>query len=479
MRRLLSEASMLLLAAVLAIFVWVVALNEEDPFLKDTYSEPLVVQVVNVPPGEIIVNDIDITTELVQVSVRAPRSSWESLTREKFRAELDLRGLDSGTHNVPIEVTSIDDAVEVVEWKPNSLVVKLDKFITRTLEVQANLLGSVAEGFEEGKPVVTPPKVTVSGAERWVSQASRAEVDVFLRDNKEDVERVRPILLRDEAGKLVGFTDVTPFQVAVSVPIVQKRGYKEVVVIPGELLGRPTVGYHKSGVSVDPATVLILGPPLVIDGISYLETEAVDISGADDDVVTQVALNLPEGVSVVGREAFVEVMINIESTQSCITVQQKSLEFQGLGEGLGATASPDLVDVILCGPVPRLEAVSRRIQEIHVVLDLTELEVGIHSLTPVVLPLDEITVESILPGVVEVEVFVLPTPTPTPTFTPTLTPTATPTATPTTTPTATPTPMPTATPTSTATATPTATPTRRPTSRPTWTPTPRPTKAGG
>jgi len=465
LRRLLSEGSAVLLAVVLAMTIWVVAVNEEDPFITDRYSESLAVQVINKPEGTIVVNSMDIANERVEVSIRAPRSSWESLTSDKFQAVLDLQGRDVGTHNVPVEVTSIDQAVEVIEWKPSSLAVKLDAYITRTLEVQVDLMGSAAQGFEEGEAIVTPRYVTVSGAERWVSAVARAKVDVFLRNNKEDFERELSVSLRDEDDKVAGFVDVAPAKVNVRLPIAQKRGYKEVVVVPGELLGRPAAGYHTSGVAVDPATVLILGPPFVIDGISYLETEAVDLSGADEDVVTQVALKLPEGVSVVGREASVEVTVSVESTQSCITVQQKSLEFQGLGEGLGVTASPDLVDVILCGPVPRLEAVSRRIQEIHVVLDLTGLEVGINSLTPMVLPLDEITVESILPGVVEVAVFVLPTPTPTATFTPMPTPTATAT--------------PTATPTPTVTLTPTVTPTRTPTRRPTWTPTPRPTDAGG
>ncbi len=463
MRRLLSEGSRLLLAAILAITIWVVAVNEQDPVLTDEYAEPIVVQVVNIPRGMVIFNQADIVRDRVTVDIRAPRSSWESLSQDKFQAVLDLEGLDKGPHNVPIRVTSIDETVEVQGWKPNSLAVTLDRFVTRTLEVSVNLVGSVAEGFEEGQPVVTPPQVTVSGAEYWVSQISRAEVDVYLRNNKEDVTPTRVILLRDEANDLMAFVGVEPSQVLVRVPITQKKDHKEVVVTLGGVLGRPSAGYHTSGMSVDPPTVLIFGPPSAIGGISYLETEPVDVSGADNDVVTQVALKLPEGVSVVGREAFVEVTISIESTQSCINVQQKSLEFQGLGEGLGATASPNLVDVLLCGPVPRLETVSRRIREIHVVLDVTGLGAGTYSLEPKVLPLDEITVEDILPGVVEVEIFALPTPTPTPTFTPTPAPTATPTSTPTITP----------------TPTPTATPTWTPSLRPTRTPTPRPTDVGG
>ena len=460
MRKLLTEGSTLLLAVILALIVWVAAVNEEDPVVHEAFPEKLAIEIVNEPEGIELVTDI---TERVNVEIRAPRSSWESLTRDKLSVVLDLNGLPSGTHNVPIKVACIDEAVEIADWRPKSVAVKLEPFINREIQVQANLLGSVAEGFEADTPVIDPPMVIVSGAESWASRVDRAKVDVILTNNKEDVNRAYRVSLLDKEDRVAGFVTVSPPEVNVRVPVTQKRGYKEVPVVLGERIGRVASGYNVSGVSANPSSVLIFGPPAVIQGISYLDTESIDISGAKDDMVTQVALSLPEGVSVIGREPSVEATINVDPTRSCITVEQKSIEFQGLGEGLGKTTSPGLVDVILCGPLPRLETLQRRIQDLHVVLDLTGLEVGTYSMAPAVLPLDEITVENILPGIVEVEIFVLPTPTPTPTFTPTPMPTATSTPAPTLTP--------------TATSTPTVTPTRTPT--PSRTSTPSPTSAGG
>jgi YbbR domain-containing protein len=458
LRKLLAEGSRLLLALILALIAWVVAVNEEDPVQTDVYPSPVPVQIVNKPENSVIVNQI---TEQIELTLRAPRSSWESLTPSKFQAVLNLQGLSDDTHNVPVSVASIDQAVEVIDWKPRSLAVRLEPLVSKEVEVQVILHGNVAEGFEEGQPVVTPPAVTVSGAEIWVQEVNRAEVDIFLRNNKEDAVDTRLVQLKDDSGNTVGFVDIEPEQVTIRVPISLKRGNKEVAVRPGELLGLPAAGYYMSSISIDPKAIVIFGPPSVIEQVSSLETEPINMSGANGSIVTQAALQLPEGVSVIGREPFAEVTINIDPIQTCSSLEQKAIEFQGLGEGLGVNADPGVVDLILCGPLPRLDRLQRRIQDLHVVVDLTELEPGTHSVTPAVLPLDEITVKSILPEVVEVTIFRLPTPTPTPTNTPTPTPTVTHTPTPTPTPTATPTP--------------TSTP--RPTA--TRTPTPRPTGSGG
>lgn len=460
MRKLLAEGSRLLLALILALIAWVVAVNEEDPIQTDAYPDSLPVQVVNKPEGSVIVNEI---TERIEVTVRAPRSSWESLTPGKFQAVLNLAGLDNDRHNVPVNVTSIDEAVEIIDWKPRSLAVRLEPFVSREFKVQVVLHGNVAEGFEEGLPEVTPPTVTVSGAELWVQEVDRAEVDIFLRNNKEDEVDTRLVQLKDELGNAMGLVNVEPTQVTVRVPISLKRGNKEVAVRPGELLGLPAAGYYMSSISIDPKAVVIFGPPSVIDQVSSLETEVIDMNGVNSTLVTQAALQLPEGVSVIGREPFAEVTINIDPIQTCSSLEQKAIEFQGLGEELGVNFDPSVVDLILCGPLPRLDRLQRRIQDLHVVVDLNGLEPGTHSVTPAVLPLDEITVKSILPEIVEVTIYRLPTPTPTNTPTPTPTPTSTNTPTPTPTPTATPTP----------TSTPSPTPTR------THTPTPRPTGSGG
>ncbi|MDP2976486.1 MAG: hypothetical protein Q8N45_09800, partial [Anaerolineales bacterium] len=63
--------------------------------------------------------------------------------------------------------------------------------------------------------------------------------------------------------------------------------------------------------------------------------------------------------------------------------------------------SPENVDVILSGPLPVLDTLAP--SDVHVVIDVKGLGVGTHHLTPTVpMVIAGVTVESILPGTVEV-----------------------------------------------------------------------------
>jgi YbbR domain-containing protein len=87
------------------------------------------------------------------------------------------------------------------------------------------------------------------------------------------------------------------------------------------------------------------------------------------------------------------------------------------------------VDVILAGPLPILTTLQPL--DVRVVLDLAGLLPGEYTVAPRVeiIPLG-VTIESVVPGLIEVTVAIAPTPTPTPLVTPIPLPTPTPTETP-------------------------------------------------
>jgi YbbR domain-containing protein len=80
-----------------------------------------------------------------------------------------------------------------------------------------------------------------------------------------------------------------------------------------------------------------------------------------------------------------------------------------------------VVDVILSGPLPRLQSLTAR--DVKVIADLFGLDPGSHKVELTVVVPEGLRVESVLPDTVEVEIRVGQSVTPTQTSTPTRTPT--------------------------------------------------------
>lgn len=435
-RRIVNNLWSGMLALALATIVWVVAVNEENPISEEMFKEPIPIQVVNKPDNLYLYGEV---TEQVQVRIRAPQTSWNSLTAAKFEAKIDLAGLPPGRHDVPIQVTCADRAVRIIEINPATRLVRLETITTRRVPVQINVLGSPALGYTRRAQTVIPDQTEVSGPESMVNQVDKAVADLYLRgDEKDTLEREVHLSARNINGDPIGWVKLDPPTATVRVPIEQEHGFKEVAV-RAVITGQVSSGYWVSNVSVEPATVTIIGNPTSLQNIpGYIETTPIDVSGADDNISQRVPLALPTGVSVLGEQA-VLVRINVTAIQGGLTVQRE-LVVQGIAEGYQYRASPDTVDVILSGPLPKLETL--RPGDVVVILNLYGLEEGTHIVRPTVLAPEGVVVESILPATIEVLIArgALPTFTPTPAVTPTLTATPTPVQP---TPTLMPTPLPT------------------------------------
>ena len=409
LHRLVNNVGSIILALVLAIVVWVVAANEENPIVEDVFPEAVPIEIVNQPEGTIIFGDV---VDTVQLTLRASQASWDELSVNKFRAQVDLAGLGTGVHDLEVQVTCSDDSITIVEKKPEKITVRLEELKEKEVEVKVNILDNPPLGYSARPASAAPSKVKITGPAPMVDQVVTAMVDFFLRNAKDTVERRVDLSLRDAQDNVVGWVTPEPDQVTVQVPIEQRWGYKEVAVRTN-WEGQVAPGYRINNVSVDPSIVTVTGSPGALREIpGYLETAPVDVSNASADVVARMPLVLPEGVSLpLAGSQGVTVTVNVTAIESKLTLQSE-LIIQGLSPGLKATPSPRVVDVTLSGPLPKLDILKP--ENVQVTLDLFDLPPGTHKVVPTAIAPEGIKVESILPDTIEVEISITPTPTPTP-----------------------------------------------------------------
>lgn len=403
--RIWNELSSIALALMLALAIWVVTIYEENPPQTEPFPQAIPIEIVG--KGEQLVIFGEVADE-VQMTIRAPKSSWESLNLSSFRAFIDLEDLPPGLHEVDVQIECSDSSVEILSKEPSKVTVRLEELKEKELPVQVNVLGSPGQGYIDKTPVAMPSKVKVKGPGSIVERVAAVVAEVHLGEAKDTVDREVTLSPRDEEGESLSEVDLDPLRIRVRVPIEQKLGYKDVAVrVLWE--GQVASGYRISNISVEPSIVTIAGSPATIEEIpGYLQTAPVDVEGATANVVERTPLSLPEGVTVLDEQS-VLVEIDIAAIESSLAMRRE-LTIQGLDQRLEASPSPDVVDVILSGPLPKLQNLEP--EQVQVVLDLFGLWKGTHKLTPTLIVPEGLQVESIVPETIEVKIELKPTPTP-------------------------------------------------------------------
>ena len=413
--RSMKPTTTLLLSVLLAFVVWFIAIDQENPMIRQEYEEPILIEVRNMGDG--LQSLQNLTNRTTMLTLRAPQRSLDSQQAADFSAVIDLAGLPAGSHEVEVEVTALNPDVEIIAHEPRQLRVQLELVITRLVPVEVEVMDSPAFGYDWQEPLAEPREVEISGPETQVTQVRSVVAAVFLRNAKSQVEQVRPLSARNAQNLEVERVDVDPSTARIVVPVVQPPGRKEVVV-RADVKGLLSPNYRLTGVNVEPQTVVLIGSPSALKEVpGYVETTTLLIEGAIDDVRERLPLILPENVSTL--EDSVVVTVGVAPLESSLTVTRQPV-VQGAGDDMRITVSLEEVEVIVSGPLPRLELLGP--EEVRVLLDLTGLLPGSHLVQPTVVVPEGIVKEDVIPEAIEVLIESLITPTATSTPVPVETP---------------------------------------------------------
>ena len=404
-----------LLALVLAIAVWVSAVSAADPDEMHAYPKAIPIEIVGQDPSLILTSEMPPN---IEVTLRAPRSVWDTLTSQdnSVRAILDLTGLGAGEHTVDIQIQVSQRPAQVVAANPKTVTIDLENFSSKTLPLTLSLSGQPAAGYKAGEATIAPQQVVISGPASLVESATRARVTVNLDGVRENIDQAVPIQVVDQKNEVLRGLTLNPESVEANVPISQQGGFRDLavkVVVRGQI----AAGYRLENISVFPPVVTVLGAdPTVVNSLpGVVETEPLDLQDAKQDISTRLSLSLPENITLVGAQT-VQVQVSISPIQTSLTLQSQPINVVGLGEGLSAQVFPQTVDVIVSGPLPVLDVLPS--QDVKVTVNVADLGVGTYQLKPEVQALNgNVLVESILPGTVEVVISIQGTPTPIPTGT--------------------------------------------------------------
>jgi len=399
-RKFLSFLPTLLTALILAIIVWVSSVTASDPNQVITYETPVKLEILGQNPDLVITYQ---EVEGVTVTLKAPRSVHTRLANDPglISANINLSGLEAGDHNLIPEVLVDLRPVQVVEVSPASVDLSLEKVASKTLPIGLIQTGTLPVGYQTRNAKLSQSEAKLVGPESLVQTVVEIAATINISELTTNINRTIDLKPLDDAGVVVNGVVLSPNRVDVSIDVEQLVGYRNVFV-KIVTSGSVAQGYHLTGIVVNPPTLTVYAsdPDLISVMPAFIETEPVNLNGAQQSFESRVGLQLPEGIVVIGEQS-VLVSVGVEAIYNSTQILGVPVSAINLAEGLQVTLSPLTVDVYISGPMNLLENIGTT--SVFVTLDLTGLTEGTYQLSPKVeLDRPELRLDSTLPGLIEV-----------------------------------------------------------------------------
>lgn len=378
-----------ILALVFSIALWMIVVNVDDPEQTKTFTAT--VQVIN----ENVLTDQGKYYTLtdgntVSFRVTAQRSVLERLSSSDFTATADMNYLEDD-ERIPVDITVNRYASSVrISAQRLYLKVEVGDEMDARFSIRGETTGDPADGFAVDEVSVVPNVISVRGPAEYVSkiESVRAYCDVTGR-NMDTSETVVPVFY-DADGKEV---DTTRLQVSVDTVdvYVEIVSVKEVPIVV-ETSGSLADGLELTGITTDPATVMIKGESSELNRVTNITIPASVISLSDitQDLTTTVDITsyLPDGVTLLdSQDAQVSVKVGVagETTQE-FDVPVDNISVRNLERGYTTSFSASTVKVSITALQSELLRLSAN--SITGYVDVSGLVPGTYNL-PITMNLDE------------------------------------------------------------------------------------------
>ena len=382
--KLLNNIWLKLLALVLAILAWMVIVNVSDPSTRVTVSG-VKVELVNTEvliENEYIYEVIE--GNVIEVSVRGPRTIVENLEAADFKATARV-ALMSDT--AKIEVICVDESIAgdiSITPKTEEVKLNLENMVSETFPVQAVLGGTPASGYftDESQIATTPANIKVTGSQAVIDKIARVVVKCDVSGYSQSIQTTMTPVLLDAYGKEIDKTNLLLSSDSLDTTITVLKTKR--IAINFVTMGEPESGYKYAGYQASLTNVLIAGKEEDIDAIDALNIPAdyLDVTNLNSNktVVVPIQQFIPSNFMMIQGDTTATVELKIErlytKTYYCATSEVKLLNLE---DGYKAKiTTPVSLPIVVSGLIDDIDGVTS--QNIVTSVNLEGLTQGTHVL---------------------------------------------------------------------------------------------------
>ena len=369
----------------ISIGLWLYVTNTENPIRT--------VEVSKVPVQLLNANDLSkqgmalVPNQSIYVDLEVEGYSQDvyKLNKDNFSIKIDLAeyALKLGDNSIPITIVDTPSNVTVKNTSNLVVTVKIEEIIEKDFKVESRIDVAAKANYYVAQPQINPETVTVSGPKSLVSQV-KGVVVLGQEDNVfEDIVKNYEVVAIGDSGYTVEGVKLSTERVQV---IIKVNPGKSVPIKVGTI-GNAGYNINIASMELSQNYVEITGPQYILDSISEIYTEAIDLSRITKNSNMKVDLIFPDGIEKASI-SYVTVSIEVEEakeSQENEVTREFEVEYttSGLASNFNMTASSDKVKIVLKGSKNKLDSIN--IENIVASIDLSSItDTGQYTETPAV-----------------------------------------------------------------------------------------------
>ncbi|MDD4509931.1 MAG: CdaR family protein [Oscillospiraceae bacterium] len=388
-KKLMNNLLLKIVSIVIALAVWLLIVNINDPLVVKSYSVPVTIQ-----NGAYIESGgktyrVEEEQQMVTVILKGNSSVVQGRGGD-IEAVADLRQIvDMDTTPVMVPVTAACDGVasENITVIPRTMAIKIEDMESRDFTITVNTTDTPGKGYEVGSAEAKPEKVTVSGPASLIRKIDRVVAEVSTLNLSEDTTKTCKLEVYDKNQDEMLSSQTSYLKFDIGEPVVDVHidlwSVRDNVSLNVNYVGEPAEGYQVGSVTVTPSTISVAGTDEALGKLSQnryainLPEGAVVLEGQDKDFETKLNLSdyMPDDIIVANnvKSAIVNVsIIPIGSKQ--LTLQTKNINVQNLDNNLRVVFDTDKLVIGVKASDSMLEALTE--SSVAMTIDMTGMKTG-------------------------------------------------------------------------------------------------------
>ena len=397
-RKLTDNLSLKIMSVAIAIVVWLIVVNIDNP-VGTNYYTITDVELIN---KEYVESSDTIgkmcmpeeNQDSVKVAITASKKVRDRIRLSDITAVADLQqavSLDTDPVMVPITVTCLASGVLPSDIKvtPQNLTVNLDEKETQEFVVNVSK-GDTKPGkdYEVGSLTASPEKIRITGPKTLVNKIDKVNATIALDGNTEDYTQEVNLTIYDKNQEALSESEMNSLRIENNAKVVVTAKLWKIrtgVKIAAGYVGTPAGGYQVGSVKTVPDTISVAGNTEGLESLSEndnvitIPADRIDISGGSKDVERKISLKnlLPDNVKLTSdssEDVWVTVSILPVGSQE-FNLPTKNIEVKNKPDNLQVTFETAQIALRIKSESEDLEDLNIN-EDVKAEIDLKDKEAG-------------------------------------------------------------------------------------------------------